>query len=116
MFFSKLNKPIFIYYIMKKSLLIEIIILVVLLMLIVSFLFPFFYFNHFRKDVRPITEPEKQEVIKILNESMNLEDYQINFGNVFTVKDKELAQVQLIKGNSKYYYAVDLNKRRLIRR
>jgi hypothetical protein len=101
---------------MKKSLLIEIIIVIVLLMLLVTFLFNVFYFNHFRKDVRPITDSEKQEVMKILNGSMSPEDYQITFGNVFTVKNNELAQIQLMKGNSKYYYAVDLNKRRLIRR
>ena len=101
---------------MKKSLFIEIIILLVLLMLIVTFLFNIFYFNNFRKEVRPITEPEKQEVMRILNKSINLNDYQVNFGNVFTVKEKNLAQVQLIRGNSKSYYAIDLNKGRLIRR
>jgi len=101
---------------MKKSLFIEIIILVVLIALIASFLFHIFYFNNFRKDIRPISEPEKQDVLRILNESINLEGYEVIFGNMLTVKNHDLAQVQLVKGNSKLYYAVDLDKRRIIKR
>ncbi len=101
---------------MKKSLIFWIILGVLLSVLVITLIFNLIYFNNLHKSMRAITEPEKQKVIEIVNQSFNLEDYEIRFGNIYIVKDKEIAQIELIKTNSKIYYSVDLDKGKLIRR
>jgi hypothetical protein len=101
---------------MKKLTLLRIVLLIVLFIMIVTTLLNFFYFNSFRNNIRPITEAEKQQVINVLNDSINLEDYQIKFSNVYLSKHKQLAQVELIKGNSKKYYSIDLGSGRIVGR
>lgn len=102
---------------MKKSLIFWMIIALGLLVLAITLLFNVFYFNNFRHNVRPLTETEKNEIKNILNQSVNnLGDYQIRFGNVYLTKNEELAQVELIKGISKIYYSIDLDRKKIIKR
>lgn len=101
---------------MKKSHILGIILLIFVLILIINFASYFIYFQSFHKNVRPITEAEKQEVMSIINQSMDIGDYEIKFGNVYSIRDRELVQIELIKGNSKKDYLVDLKDKRVIRK
>lgn len=101
---------------MKKTPVLDIVLIIVLIILIVTLLFHLLYFNSFHKDLRPITDAEKQKVIDILNKSMNLTDYQIKFGRVYITKKTELAQIELTKNNSTKEYFIDMNKERPIKK
>jgi len=101
---------------MKNALLFVILSLIVSFILIVALLFHLVYFNNLHKSTKPITEAEKQQVIEILNKSMNLDDYQIKFGNVLVLKKSELVQIKLIKDNSKNDYIIDLISGKIIRK
>jgi hypothetical protein len=101
---------------MKKSSIFKIVFLVIIILLIATLFYEIYQVKSFKKDLRPATEIEKQEIIEILNENINTTGYEIIFGNVLTEKDKILIQVQLKKGNSREHYLIDLNEKRLIGR
>ena len=101
---------------MKKSLILRIILLMVAIIFILNFLFHIFYFQIFQEKTRTITNSEKQEIIELFNQSMNLKDYQIKFENVYNIKDREFAQVEIVKNNSKKNYLVDLKYKKIIRK
>lgn len=101
---------------MKKSSIFWIVSLVIIVLLSINLLFHLIYFNTIHKNIRPASESEKQKVIEILNKSINLENYQIKIGGVYILNNKELVQVELIKGNSKKHYLVDLKEEKIARR
>ena len=99
---------------MKKSWIWGIILLIIAFLLIANLLFHLIYFNDFHKDLKPISEIEKQKAIDILNKSINLEGYQIKFGNVYALKNGDLVKIELIKGYSRKSYLIDLKEGRII--
>jgi len=101
---------------MKKSLILKITVLAIAVIFVISFLFHLIYFEKFNKNIRPITDIEKQKVMEILNKSMDINEYQMVFGNVYVTKHKELAQIELIKNNSKRGYFVDIEAGKLIKK
>jgi len=101
---------------MKKLSIFWIVLLVLIVLLAVNLLFHLIYFNTVNKNIRPASESEKQKAIEILNQSLNLSDYQVKAGNVYAPNNKELVQVELIKGNSKKHYLIDLRESRIIRK
>ncbi len=101
---------------MRKSLILGIFLLIVAVIFVLNFLFHIFYFQIFQEKTRAITNSEKQEIIELFNQSMKLEDYQIKFGNIYNIRDREFAQVELTKNNSKKNYLVDLKYRKIIRK
>ncbi len=101
---------------MKKSLIFAILFAVILVVLVVSLVYHLIFFNNFRNNVRPASDSEKQNAIEILNQSMNVNDYQIKFGNIYTHQGQEYMQVELIKGTKKKYYSIDINQRVVIGR
>ena len=94
---------------MKKSLRLWII-LSVLIVLMITLLFNLLYLNSFHKNLKPISPLEREKAIEILNQTVNVEGYQIRAANVYSVKNRNLVQIQLIKNNSKSYYLIDLNE------
>ncbi len=101
---------------MKKPLLFWIVLIVLIVILAVSFWFHLAYFNTFNKDTRQASESEKQKAIEILNQSLNLSEYQVKIGNVYTPDNKELVSVELIKDGSKKHYLIDLKEKRIVRK
>lgn len=101
---------------MRKLSIFWIVLGVIIVILFVNLLFHLIYFNTIHKNIRPVSESEKQKAIEILNQSLNLNDYQVKIGNVYTPDNKELVQVELIKGNSKKRYFIDLKEGRIIKR
>jgi len=103
-----------------KSSIFWIVLAVIIIILFVNLLFHVFYFNAFHKDIRPASELEKQKAIEILNQSLsqslNLSNYQIRVWNVYAPFNKELVQVDLIKGSSKKHYLIDLKEGRIVRK
>jgi uncharacterized membrane protein YvbJ len=102
--------------IMKKSSIFWIVLLVIIVLLSINFLFHLIYFNAIYKNIRPASESEKQKAIEILNQSLSLNDYQVKIGNVYASDNKELVQVELIKGSTKKNYLIDLGESRIIRK
>lgn len=100
---------------MKRSSIIGIVIACIVLVLIISFLQSFIYFNRIHKDIKPITEAEKEKAIKILNESIDLQQSQIIFGRGYPLENRTLIQVEVIKGGSKKGYLIDLKEERVIK-
>ena len=101
---------------MKKSKTFIIILTIILIILTVNLCFHIIYFRNIKKNITPVTETEKQKVIEILNKSVNLEDYTINFFRVHNFRDKKFVQIELVKNNSKINYLVDLEKERIIKK
>jgi hypothetical protein len=101
---------------MKKALVFWIALVVIGILLIVTFLYNLIYFNAFKNNMRQINDEEKAEVVKILNETVNVGDYSLKYGNVLSTKQRELVPVELIKGNSKKHYLVDLRSRAIIKK
>lgn len=103
---------------MKKSSLFKIIIIIVaiiIILLITTIFYRIYQIKNFQKDLRPITETEKQKIIEILNENMDIAGYEISFGNVFIKGDETLVQVQLKNGNMKKTYLINLESNSLVR-
>lgn len=98
---------------MKKAVILWIA-LVVIFILIASLIFHLLYFNEFYKNVRHISESDKQIAIEILNKSINLKDSQIKVGNIYSMKNKDLVKIELIKNHSRRYYLIDLENKRII--
>ena len=101
---------------MKKSSILWIILSVIALILLVDILFHLIYFNNIHKNTRFASESEKQKAIGILNQSLNLTDYQIKVSNIYTLKNKEFVQIELVKGKSKRHYTIDLEENKVIRK
>lgn len=95
---------------MKKHSILWIFLLIGVFLLIVNFLFQIIYFDNFNKNLKPLSESEKQKVIEILNKSIELEGYQIKIGSIFAAKDQKLVHVELINGSLRKRYLVDLKK------
>ena len=82
----------------------------VLTILIITLLFNFIYLTSFHKNLRPISEIDRAKAIEILNKTVNVDGYQIKAANVYSVKNRNLVQIQLIKNNSRKYYLIDLTE------
>ncbi len=101
---------------MKKSTIFWIVLIVIIVILSVNLLFHLIYLSTIHKNIRLASESEKERAIEILNQSLNLSDYQVKVWNVYTTNNKELVQVDLIKGNSKEHYLIDLKEGKVIRK
>ena len=88
----------------------------ILLLLLIWLLFPFFYFNNLHKDIKPISEPDRQKAIDILNKTIDLDNYQIRIGNVYSYKNTTLVQVYLRNSTSKVFYIIDLKSDKVVKR
>ena len=74
----------------------------------------FIFFNTIHKNIRPASESEKNRAIEILNKSLNLNGYQVNVWNVYSTNNREIVNVDLLKGNSRKHYLIDLNEDKII--
>jgi len=101
---------------MKKSTIWLIVTLVVAFVLVASLLYHIFYFKNFHKNLHPISNLEKEEVLKILNKSIDIEGYEIKFGGVYASEEKEVVLVELLKENSREYYYVNIKTEKVVRR
>ena len=101
---------------MKKSSVFWILLVIFVIILSINFLFHLVYFNTLHKNIRPASEVEKEKAIGILNQSLNLEEYKVIVKNTYTLHDKEIVQIDLLKDNSKKQYLIDLKKNKAIRR
>lgn len=101
---------------MKKLSILLIIIFIIVLLLATTFFYNFLYFKSFNKKVRPISDLEKKEILEIINKSMNIDKYDVKFGNIYIINNREIAQIELIHNNSKKDYLVDINTKRLVKK
>ena len=101
---------------MKKPSVFKIVLFIIVIILFASFLFKLIYFDHIHKNVRPVSEQEKQRAIDILNKSVNLEGYQINVFSDYLPKTNNIVMVELTQGNLKKHYFIDLEKSRILRK
>ena len=92
---------------MKKSSLLLIIIFIIAILVLTTFCYSLIYFKTFNKKLRPATDVEKQKVIELMKEKMGYEESQIKIGNIFSLKDRDFVQVEIVINNSKKYYLVD---------
>ena len=81
---------------------------IIIFIFIISFLFHVLYFKNLNKNIRPITELEKTKVINILNKSIDINDYQIEFENVYVLKNKTLVKIKLMREDSSEHYLIDI--------
>jgi hypothetical protein len=102
----------------KKSIfrIIIIIIAIIAILLITTLFYRIYQVNNFQKDLRQTTIIEKQQIIEILNQNMNITGYEIIFGNVFTKENATLVQVQLKKDGLKKSYLINLENKSLVSR
>lgn len=100
---------------MKKYIIFGIILLIIIFLLSINFLFHVLYFSNLHKNLKPISETDKQKALEILNKSINLNEYQIKIGNVYAPKNKDFVKIELIKNNTKKYYIIDLKKERIVK-
>jgi cell division protein FtsL len=92
-----------------------IVIVIIVILLITTLFYRIYQVKNFQKDLRPTTETEKQEIIEILNQNMNITGYEIIFGKVFTRGNEVLIQVQLKKGVLTKSYLINLENKSLVR-
>ena len=101
---------------MKKTIQFAVIIILAFLILISVLTYGLLYFNQFHKNLRAITDSEKQVVMEVLNNNGIPEGYDIIFGKVYLARDKEIAQVTIIEGKSKKDYFIDLTQREMVKK
>jgi hypothetical protein len=85
-------------------------------LLIATIFYRIYQVKSFQKDLRPLTEAEKQRVISILSENMNITGSQIIFGNVIMNARGTLVQVQVRNGSFKRSYLINLDNNNLVRK
>lgn len=101
---------------MKKKVIILILTIILSLFILGNLLYDLIYFTSFNKNSRTITEVEKEKIIELLSKTIETTGYEIKFGNVYTVRNREIAQVQLLKERSKKEYLVDLSEWRILKK
>ena len=101
---------------MKKKAIILILTIILSLFILGNLLYDLIYFTSFNKNSRTITEVEKEKIIELLSKTIETTGYEIKFGNVYTVRNREIAQVQLLKERSKKEYLVDLSEWRILKK
>lgn len=101
---------------MKKSTIWIIILSAIMFIFIASFLHHIFYFKNFHENSAPATEAEKEKALEILNKSIDISNYQIKFGNIYTLENKKIIYIELIKDDSKEHYSIDITNNRIIKR
>lgn len=101
---------------MKKKVIILILTIILSLFILGNLLYDLIYFTSFNKYSRTITEVEKEKIIELLSKTIETTGYEIKFGNVYTVRNREIAQVQLLKERSKKEYLVDLSEWRILKK
>jgi hypothetical protein len=97
---------------MRKKLAWKIAVGIAILAVLFTFLFHVFYFGHFHKNVRPITDAEKESVRLIIGERSS----QISFGNVYTSSGHNLVPVEVSELGRKKYYLVDITENKILNR
>jgi amino acid transporter len=100
----------------SKLLFLKIILLIIGILLIATIFYRIYQVKSFQKDLRPVTEAEKQKIIEILSENMNITGSQIIFGNVIMNGHGTLVQVQVKEGNFKRSYLINLDNNNLVRK
>lgn len=99
---------------MKKSTMFKIFLVVILVLFIATLVYRIYQVKNFQKDLRETTGEEKQKIIDILDENMNIAGYDLTFGNVFTDKNQTFVRVQLKKDNLKKSYLINLDSNTLV--
>jgi hypothetical protein len=100
----------------SKLSVLKIILLIIGILLIATIFYRIYQVKSFQKDLRPLTEAEKQRVISILSENMNITGSQIIFGNVIMNARGTLVQVQVRNGSFKRSYLINLDNNNLVRK
>lgn len=100
---------------MKKSAIFLIVVSILILILTASFVYHILYFKNFKGETRQISEEEKQKVIEILNKS-GINYSQIKFGIAYPWRDKDIIQVELVAGNSKEHYFVNILSEKVVKK
>jgi len=100
---------------MKKSVIIKITVIILLLILIINGVYKIIYFNDFQNKTRGISEIEKQTVLEVLNQTVKIEEYKIEFGRVFSTNKQEIILVKLTKENITEDYLIDLKSGELLK-
>lgn len=104
---------------MKKQSIFRFIIVVaviIAILLVTTFFYRIYQVKNFQKDLREPTILEKQEIITILNDNINITGYNLSFGNVFIKGNATLVQVQLKKGDLRKIYLINLENKSFVRR
>jgi len=101
---------------MKKSLEFKLPFFIILFILVIAFFLNIAYFGNFHKNLKPITDAEKQKAIEILNKTITTTGYQIKFGRVYAPNHNELIQIELLNGTLKKQYLVDIKTERVVKK
>jgi len=101
---------------MKKSLVLWILATIFVVLLMTSFLFHLFFINYIRGGIGPVTDLEKEKAFGILNESLDLAGYEIEFLHSYNRGKNQFVQVDLINGTSKKPCLVDLGRSKVLKK
>ena len=101
---------------MKRSVIFWIVLGVLAIVVLANFLFNVVFFENLHKNITPASEAEKREAINILSRDLNLSGYEIKVWNVYSPRDKAIVQVDLMKGESRKHYLIDLKEGKIIRK
>ena len=101
---------------MRKLSILKIALIIVGILLIATVLYAIYQVKSIQKDLRPLTEVEKQKVVSIQSVNINLTDSQVIYGNVITSGHETFVQVQVREGHFKKSYLINLNTNSLVRK
>lgn len=101
---------------MKKSSVLTIVISLLAIILFSTLIHNFLFFKDFQKGISNPTQADEQKAIEILNQTLDVSDYSFSFGNVLSIKQSRIIQVELINESSKKEYLIDLTKGRIIKK
>jgi hypothetical protein len=101
---------------MKRSRVFWIVAIVLFFILAGNFLFHVFYFGGFYKNVRDVTDLERDRVIDVMREEMEIDGYGVSVLDVFRFRNRELARVELVGNDSRKRYFVDLEENKIIKK
>jgi hypothetical protein len=85
-------------------------------LLVATIFYRIYQVKSFQKDLRPVTEEEKQKIISILSANMNITGSEVIFGNVIIEGHGTLVQVEVKERNFKKSYLINLDKNSLVRK
>jgi anionic cell wall polymer biosynthesis LytR-Cps2A-Psr (LCP) family protein len=101
---------------MRKLSLLKIAFIIVGILLVATIFYRIYQVKSFQKDLRPVTEEEKQKIISILSANMNITGSEVIFGNVIMNAHGTLVQVEVKERNFKKSYLINLDKNSLVRK
>jgi len=99
---------------MKKSRVIKIILISVLIILLINIIYHIFYFQNFQRNTKIVSDFEEQKILSILNKNLDITNYEIIFGRIYSGKDRELISIKIINEQEKKYYLIDLKSEEIL--